>query len=47
VLLQADDISARSGLGEESLSSLLAPVRLFGEAPTEPSVVGAEAGFGS
>ncbi|HEX2044212.1 MAG TPA: M23 family metallopeptidase [Gaiellaceae bacterium] len=47
VLLQADDISARSGLGEESLASLLAPVRLFGEAPTEPSVVGADVGFGS
>ena len=46
VLLQAEDISTLSGLGEESLAGLLARVELFGEAPPGPVIVGAEPGFG-
>jgi murein DD-endopeptidase MepM/ murein hydrolase activator NlpD len=47
VLLQADDISSLSALGDESLASMLAPVELFGEAPAGPVIVGAEPGFGA
>jgi hypothetical protein len=45
VLLQADDISRLSGLGDGSLAALLAPEELFGEAPVQPQIVGAEPGF--
>jgi murein DD-endopeptidase MepM/ murein hydrolase activator NlpD len=46
VLLQADDISTASALGEESLARLLAPQDLFGEAPAGPVILAASAGFG-
>jgi murein DD-endopeptidase MepM/ murein hydrolase activator NlpD len=46
VLLQAEDISTASALGEESITDLLAPQELFGEAPPGPAIVGAEPGFG-
>ena len=46
VLLQADDISTLSGLGDGSLAALLGPRELFGEAPVQPQIVGAEPGFG-
>jgi murein DD-endopeptidase MepM/ murein hydrolase activator NlpD len=46
VLLQADDISTLSGLGDGSLAALLSPQELFGEAPVQPQIVGAEPGFG-
>jgi murein DD-endopeptidase MepM/ murein hydrolase activator NlpD len=45
VLLQADDISTLSGLGDGSLSALLGSQELFGEAPVQPQIVGAEPGF--
>jgi murein DD-endopeptidase MepM/ murein hydrolase activator NlpD len=47
VLLQADDISAFSALGDESLASMLAPADLFGEALPGPQIVGAGPGFGA
>jgi Peptidase family M23 len=46
VLLQADDISALSGLGDDTLSSYLVVPTLFGEGGPEPVIVGAEPGFG-
>ena len=45
VLLQADDISALSGLGDDSLSSYLVMPDLFGEGQPGPTIVGAETGF--
>jgi murein DD-endopeptidase MepM/ murein hydrolase activator NlpD len=45
VLLQADDISTLSGLGDNTLSSYLIMPTLFGEDPG-PEIVGAEPGFG-
>jgi murein DD-endopeptidase MepM/ murein hydrolase activator NlpD len=45
VLLQAEDISTLSGLGKGSLAALLQPQELFGEAPVQPQIVGAEPGF--
>lgn len=47
VLLQADDISALSGLGDGSLSAFLEVGSLFGEALPGPVIVGAEPGFGA
>jgi murein DD-endopeptidase MepM/ murein hydrolase activator NlpD len=47
VLLQADDISALSALGDETLASMLAPAELFGEARPGPRIVGAGPGFGA
>ena len=47
VLLQADDISSLSGLGDGgSLSSYLLAPNLFGEAEPGPVIVNAEPGFG-
>jgi len=46
VLLQADDISSLSGLGDGSLSSYLLAPNLFGEAESGPVIVNAEPGFG-
>jgi Peptidase family M23 len=47
VLLQADDISSLSGLGDGSLSSYLIVPNLFGEAEPGPVIVNAaEPGFG-
>ncbi len=46
VLLQADDISALSGLGDDTLSSYLIMPTLFGEGGPGPVIVGAEPGFG-
>jgi hypothetical protein len=46
VLLQADDISSLSGLGDGSLSSYLVVPNLFGEAEPGPVIVNAEPGFG-
>ena len=46
VLLQADDISSLSGLGDGSLSSYLLAPSLFGEAEPGPVIVNAEPGFG-
>ena len=46
VLLQADDISSLSGLGDGSLSSFLVATTLFGEAEPGPVIVSAEPGFG-
>lgn len=45
VLLQADDISSLSGLGDDSLAAYLAPTNLFGEAEPGPVIVTAEPGF--
>lgn len=47
VLLEAKDISTLSGLGEESLASLLAPVELFGEGLPGPAIVNADPAFGA
>jgi murein DD-endopeptidase MepM/ murein hydrolase activator NlpD len=47
VLLQADDISALSGLGDDTLSSHLVVPTLFGEGEPGPVIVGAEPGFGA
>ncbi|HYY75703.1 MAG TPA: M23 family metallopeptidase [Gaiellaceae bacterium] len=47
VLLDAQDISTLSGLGEESLASLLAPMELFGEGPPGPAIVDADPAFGA
>ena len=46
VLLQADDISSLSGLGDDTLSSYLIVPTLFGEGQPGPEIVGAEPGFG-
>jgi murein DD-endopeptidase MepM/ murein hydrolase activator NlpD len=46
VLLEADDISTLSGLGDETLSSYLVMPELFGEGASEPVIVGADPGFG-
>jgi murein DD-endopeptidase MepM/ murein hydrolase activator NlpD len=46
VLLEADDISALSGLGDDTLSSYLVMPTLFGEGGPEPVIVGAAPGFG-
>jgi len=46
VLLQADDISSLSGLGDDTLSSYLIAPNLFGEGEPGPVIVGAEPGFG-
>jgi murein DD-endopeptidase MepM/ murein hydrolase activator NlpD len=46
VLLQADDISTLSGLGDDTLSSYLIVPTLFGEGGAGPVIVGAEPGFG-
>jgi murein DD-endopeptidase MepM/ murein hydrolase activator NlpD len=46
VLLQADDISSLSGLGDDTLSSYLVVQELFGEGEPGPEIVGAEPGFG-
>jgi Peptidase family M23 len=45
VLLQSDDISSLSGLGDDSLSSYLVMPELFGEGQPGPRIVGAETGF--
>jgi murein DD-endopeptidase MepM/ murein hydrolase activator NlpD len=45
VLLQADDISSLSGLGDDTLSSYLVMPDLFGEGQPGPTIVGAETGF--
>jgi murein DD-endopeptidase MepM/ murein hydrolase activator NlpD len=45
VLLQADDISSLSGLGDDTLSSYLVVSELFGEAEPGPVIVGADPGF--
>ncbi len=45
VLLQADDISTLSGLGDDTLGSYLIVPKLFGEAPPGPVIVGADPGF--
>jgi Peptidase family M23 len=47
VLLQADDISVFSGLGDGSLSSFLVMPTLFGEGDPGPVIVDAEPGFGA
>ncbi len=47
VLLQADDISTLSGLGDDTLSSYLIVPTLFGEGEPGPEIVGAEPGFGA
>jgi murein DD-endopeptidase MepM/ murein hydrolase activator NlpD len=46
VLLQADDISTLSGLGDDTLTSYLVVPALFGEGDPGPVIVGAEPGFG-
>ena len=46
VLLQAEDISTLSGLGDDTLSSYLVMPDLFGEAGPGPTIVGADPGFG-
>ena len=46
VLLQAEDISTLSGLGDDTLSSYLVMPELFGEGGPGPAIVGAEPGFG-
>lgn len=46
VLLQAEDISSLSGLGDDTLASYLLMPDLFGEGTPQPAVVGAEPGFG-
>jgi hypothetical protein len=45
VLLQADDISSLSGLGDDTLSSYLIVPALFGEGGPGPVIVGADPGF--
>ena len=45
MLLQADDISTLSGLGDDTLGSYLIVPKLFGEAPPGPVIVGADPGF--
>jgi hypothetical protein len=45
VLLQADDISSLSGLGDDTLSSYLIVPALFGEGGPDPVIVGADPGF--
>lgn len=47
VLLQADDISTLSGLGDDTLGSYLIVPELFGEAQPGPEIVGADPGFSS
>jgi murein DD-endopeptidase MepM/ murein hydrolase activator NlpD len=46
VLLEADDISTLSGLGDETFSSYLVMPELFGEGAAEPVIVGADPAFG-
>ena len=46
VLLQAEDISTLSGLGDDTLSSYLVMPDLFGEGGPGPAIVGADPGFG-
>jgi murein DD-endopeptidase MepM/ murein hydrolase activator NlpD len=46
VLLEADDISTLSGLGDDTLSAYLAVPELFGEGGPGPVIVGAGPGFG-
>ncbi len=46
VLLQADDISTLSGLGDDTLASYLLVPELFGEGLPGPVIVGADPGFG-
>ena len=46
VLLQAEDISTLSGLGDDTLSSYLVMPDLFGEGAPGPAIVGADPGFG-
>jgi murein DD-endopeptidase MepM/ murein hydrolase activator NlpD len=46
VLLQADDISDLSGLGDGTLTSHLIVPTLFGEGEPGPEIVGADPGFG-
>jgi murein DD-endopeptidase MepM/ murein hydrolase activator NlpD len=46
VLLQAEDISTLSGLGDDTLASWLVMPDLFGEAGPGPVIVGAQPGFG-
>ncbi|HSK15359.1 MAG TPA: M23 family metallopeptidase [Gaiellaceae bacterium] len=46
VLLQAEDISTLSGLGDDTLASYLVMPDLFGEAGPGPVIVGAQPGFG-
>ncbi|MGH3039195.1 MAG: choice-of-anchor P family protein [Gaiellaceae bacterium] len=45
VLLQADDISSLSGLGDDTLASYLIVPELFGESDPGPVIVGAQPGF--
>jgi murein DD-endopeptidase MepM/ murein hydrolase activator NlpD len=45
VLLQSEDISSLSGLGDDTLASYLVMPELFGEEAREPAVVGAKPGF--
>ena len=47
VLLQAEDISTLSGLGDDTLSSYLVMPELFGEGGPGPAIVGADPGFGA
>jgi murein DD-endopeptidase MepM/ murein hydrolase activator NlpD len=47
VLLQADDISSLSALGDDTLSSYLVVPTLFGEGKPGPVIVGAGPGFGA
>jgi murein DD-endopeptidase MepM/ murein hydrolase activator NlpD len=46
VLLEADDISTLSGLGDDTLSAYLVMPELFGEGGPGPVIVGAGPGFG-
>lgn len=46
VLLEADDISTLSGLGDETFSSYLVMPEMFGEGGPGPVIVSAEPGFG-
>ncbi|MGH3020299.1 MAG: choice-of-anchor P family protein, partial [Gaiellaceae bacterium] len=46
VLLQAEDISTLSGVGDDTLSSYLLMPDLFGEGGPGPAIVGADPGFG-
>jgi murein DD-endopeptidase MepM/ murein hydrolase activator NlpD len=46
VLLQAEDISTLSGLGDDTLSSYLVMPELFGEGGPGPAILGADPGFG-
>ncbi|MGH3005280.1 MAG: choice-of-anchor P family protein [Gaiellaceae bacterium] len=47
VLLDAEDISTLSALGDDSLASMLAPVELFGEGLPGPAIVNADPAFGA